>query len=75
MTTKDGIRSQTMIRPSIAEIAMQTTMPARIATGVGQGLWTETIQIVMVPPIAALKPTRQVDLAEQQDERLRHGDA
>ena len=57
MTTNDGIRSQTMIRPSIPAIAAHTAMPTTIAAQVGNGLWTATIQRVTVPPIPALKPS------------------
>ena len=54
VTTKEGIRSQTMIRASIPAIAAQTARPARMATQVGNGFLIASIQNVMVAPTAAL---------------------
>ena len=57
MTTKDGIRSQTMIRPSIAAIAVVAAMATTMAAQVGNGCAIATIHREMAPPIPALKPS------------------
>ncbi len=57
VTTNDGIFSQTTIRPSIAEMAVVRASPVTMASQTGNGWLIDTIQTVIRPPIAALKPT------------------